>query len=98
MLWIVFLSVNLLKRIFMKQYISLKYKPVVTVFRISENYKERKEEEKLFGDSLSLCFPRSRPNASIQVQAIYLSGDSRKYQLGNGEMQEGGKEASIVCY
>ena len=69
----------------MKQYMSLNYKPVETVFRISENYKEGKEE-KLFGDSLSLCFPRSKPNTSIQVQAIYLRGDSRKYQLGNGEM------------
>lgn len=70
----------------MKQYMSLKYKPVEIVFRISENYKERKEEEKLLGDSLSLCFPRSRPIASIQVQAIYLRDDSRKHQLGNGEM------------
>lgn len=70
----------------MKQCMSLKYKPVEIVFRISENYKERKEEEKLLGDSLSLCFPRSRPIASIQVQAIYLRGDSRKHQLGNGEM------------
>lgn len=56
----------------MKRYTSLKYKPVETVFRISENYKERKEEEKLLGDSLSLCSPEANPNTSIQVQAIYL--------------------------
>lgn len=55
----------------MKQYMSLNYKPVETVFRISENYKERKEE-KLFGDSLSLCFPRSKPNTSKYSSTSHL--------------------------
>ena len=31
----------------MKQYMSLQYKPVETVFRISENYKEKKKRNNL---------------------------------------------------